>query len=403
VRSVRTDDFHTENRGKGVNFVRTDEVCKVAAGYRRGMTATEVMRPDRVTDLVLEGGGVKGIALVGAVSALVEAGYRFPRIAGTSAGAIVGAVLAALQKRGEPVSRLDDIARTLDYAKFRDRGFPGRYLGPLGFVADGLSLLFEGGAYEGAYLEDWLAGVLGDLGVKTFGDLRAEDRGDDGLVHHRYALVVTASDVSRKRLAQLPWDYEEYGLDPDEQRVVDAVRASSSIPYLFEPVELRGPRGTSTLVDGGLISNYPIGIFDRMDENPPRWPTIGVRMDALGLGGADSDQGEAGEADDPDAVAAGRVRPVRGPVAMGLALVETSIEACQAEHVVDPCNIARSIHVDASVSAVDFSLSEADQDRLLAAGREAAQRFLAGWDYPDWLAVCRGVPPVEPQAPTLSL
>lgn len=41
-------------------------------------------------DLVLEGGGIKGIALVGAVTALAEAGYAFPRIAGTSAGAVVG-------------------------------------------------------------------------------------------------------------------------------------------------------------------------------------------------------------------------------------------------------------------------------------------------------------------------
>ena len=44
------------------------------------------------TDLVLEGGGVKGIALVGAIGPLVAAGYRFPRIAGTSAGAIVGSI-----------------------------------------------------------------------------------------------------------------------------------------------------------------------------------------------------------------------------------------------------------------------------------------------------------------------
>jgi NTE family protein len=46
-------------------------------------------------DLVLEGGGVKGIGLVGAYSALTDAGYAFHRIAGTSAGAIVGALIAA--------------------------------------------------------------------------------------------------------------------------------------------------------------------------------------------------------------------------------------------------------------------------------------------------------------------
>src|SRR5512134_3114805 len=113
-------------------------------------------------DLVLEGGGVKGIALAGAVVALAEGGYRFPRVAATSAGAIVGAVLAALQRRGEPIARLTEIARTLDYRRLRDRGFSGRLLRPLGFLTDGFSVLVEGGAYEGDYLADWLAGVLGD-------------------------------------------------------------------------------------------------------------------------------------------------------------------------------------------------------------------------------------------------
>ena len=343
------------------------------------MATTRPTHPELVTDLVLEGGGVKGIALVGAVGPLVEAGYRFPRIAGTSAGAIVGSVLAALQQRGEPVTQLDDIARTLDYTKFRDRGFPGRYLGPLAFLADGFSVLFEDGVFEGDYLEDWLAGVLGDLGVKTFGDLRTDDPGDDGRVHHRYSLVVTVSDLSRKRLVQLPWDYPDYDRDPDEQGVAGAVRASASIPYFFEPVQLTGVRGTSTLVDGGLLSNYPINIFDRMDESPPRWSTIGIRLDALGIG-------------EPGIGKVDEVEPVRGPVAMGIALIETSIEACQAEHVLDPCNIARSVYVDTGmVGAIDFRLSEEQQDQLLVAGREAGERFLEEWDYARWLEDCRGV------------
>jgi NTE family protein len=324
-------------------------------------------------DLVLEGGGVKGIALAGAVVGLAETGYTFPRVAGTSAGAIVGAVVAALQRRGEPLTRLVDIARTLDYRKFRDRGFPASLLGPFGFLTDGISVVLEGGAYEGDYLHGWIAGVLRDLGVETFGDLRTADAGDDGAMHHRYSLVVMASDISRRRLAQLPWDYVEYGLDPDEQRVADAVRASASIPYFFEPVLLDGVRGTSTMVDGGLLSNYPISTFDRMDELPPRWPTIGVRLDALGIGAG-----------------VGPVKPVRGPVRTGIALVETAIEACQAEHVLDPCNIARSVYVDTGgTSAVDFDLSEAQQEALLQAGIAAAGEFLSRWDFDSWRGTCR--------------
>lgn len=329
------------------------------------------------TDLVLEGGGVKGIALVGAVQALADAGYSFARIAGTSAGALVGAVLAAMVQRGEPLDRFQDIALSLDYRKFRDRPFPGSLVprwGPLGYLGDALGIVTHDGAYAGDYLRQWLGGVLAEFDVHAFGDLRLVDVGDDGAMHHRYRLVVVASDVSRHRMVQLPWDYGDYGLDPDEQPVVEAVRASASVPYLFEPVQLAGRAGTSTLVDGGLVSNYPVSIFDRLDEQPPRWPTIGVRLNALGIG-------------EP-----AHVEPVRQPVEMGIALVETAIEACQAEHVLDPCNVARSVEVDSgSVPSFDFSITRAQQEELIGHGRAAAERFLRHWDFPAWLRRCRGV------------
>ena len=331
-----------------------------------------------VTDLVLEGGGVKGVALAGALQPFGDAGYSFARIGGTSAGAVVGAVLAALQQRGEPVSRLEDVARTLDYSKVPDRGFPGRALGPLGFLADGLSVLLEDGAYEGTYLRRWLTGVLADLDVTTFGDLRTDDPGDDGSIHARYRLTVTATDLSRRRLVYLPWEYDEYARDPDEQHVVDAVRASASIPYFFEPVSLSGPRGTSTLVDGGLVSNYPISMFDRADGRPARWPTIGIRLGAPPADTTDVDR-------------------VHGPVPLGISLVQTAIEACQAEHVLQPCNVARSVAVDtSSISAVDFDITDAQLVALERAGRAAASSFLAGWDYADWKARCRPGPLAVP-------
>jgi NTE family protein len=341
-----------------------------------GMTDPSPASTPLVTDVVLEGGGVKGLALAGALQPFGEAGYSFARVGGTSAGALVGAVLAALQQRGEPVSRLVDIARTLDFSKFPDRGFPGRYLGPLGFLADGVSVLVEDGAYEGRYLRSWLSGVLGDLGVSTFGDLRTADPDDDGTIHSRYRLAVTASDLSRKRLVYLPWQYDEYGLDPDEQPVVDAVRASASIPYFFEPVTLKGPLGVSTLVDGALVSNYPISMFDREDGEPARWPTIGIRLSTL--------------EQEPEV----EVDRVRGTIPLGAAIVETAIEGCQADHVLEPCNVARSVAVDTSeVSAVDFDIDPVRRDRLIAEGRSTAARFLETWDYDRWLAECRADAP----------
>jgi NTE family protein len=326
-------------------------------------------------DLVLEGGGVKGLGLVGAVGTLAGAGYSFPRVAGTSAGAVVGAIVVALQRAGEPLSRLEDMARTLDYGRLRDRGTVGRLAGPFARVVDGFSLAFDGGVFEGDYLHRWLSGVLADLGVSTFGDLRVVDEQSSLPPARRYALVVTASDVSRRRLMRFPWDYERYGLDPDEQPVADAVRASASIPFFFEPVTLRarGPAGSavSTLVDGGVLSNFPIGLFDRTDDVPPRWPTFGVRLSMRPEGRVQTHE-------------------VDGTVSLALSLVETMMEACDAAHIGDPCVQARSVFVDASgVSPVDFGLTEELQRQLLTAGRRATADFLAGWDWAGYLARCR--------------
>ena len=328
-------------------------------------------------DLVLEGAGVKGVGLVGAVATLAEAGYHFPRVAGTSAGAVVGAYVVALQHAGESLSRLEDIARSLNYAKMRDRGVLGRAAGPLARVVDGLSLAFDGGVFEGDYLRAWVAGSLADLGVRTFGDLRVVDAASSLPPEQRYSLVVMASDVSRKRLVRWPWDYALYGLDPDEQSVADAVRASASIPFFFEPVTLRsrdesGRSVVSTMVDGSVLSNFPTAMFDRTDGRQPRWPTFGVRLSMR---------------------PSGRVltHEVRGTVSLALSLVETMLEACDAQHIDDPCEQARSVFVDASgVSPVDFGISEAQQELLLAAGREATVGFLEDWDFDGYLRVCRG-------------
>src|SRR3954462_5787764 len=120
-------------------------------------------------DLVLEGGGVKGIGLVGAISVLEERGYTFHRIAGTSAGAIVGSLVAA----GIPCRELQDIMWKVDYNRFQDASVFGR-LGPVG---KGIDILFRDGIYKGQYLLDWLTEQLAGVGKHTFADLRLDDPG----------------------------------------------------------------------------------------------------------------------------------------------------------------------------------------------------------------------------------
>lgn len=316
-------------------------------------------------DLVLEGGGVKGVGLVGAVSVLADEGYRFQRIAGTSAGAIVGALLAA----NVPLARLEELLRTVDFTRFRDRGLLSRV--PL--VGPALKFLVDKGVFGGDELRRWLGEVLAEHGVRTFGDLRLDDPGGDLPPERSYRLVVVAADISLGRLALLPWDYPRYGLDPDDVPVADAVRALMSIPFFYEPVTLedRANGTTSYLVDGGLLSNFPVWLFDRTDGQPPRWPTFGVKLS--GHPGADL-----------------RPNRIRGPVSFAQALVTTMLNAHDQRHVDDPCVQRRTVFVDAgAVRATDFDLPAETRERLLRAGHDAAQRFLARWDLDSYLMDCR--------------
>jgi NTE family protein len=310
-------------------------------------------------DLVCEGGGVRGIGLVGAVDALAEAGYRFPRVAGSSAGAIVASLVAALQVAGEPLTGLGEVMRSIDYRKFLDPGLIGR----LPLIGGGLSLLLSDGVYRGAYLEQLVAGLLGELGVRTFGDLRTGEEPEQ----FAWSLVVTASDLSRRRLVRIPWDLDSYGIDPDGFSVARAVRASSAIPYVFEPVRVGG----ATWVDGGLLSSFPVELFDRVG---PRWPTFGIRLSARpGI---------------PP------THPVHGPVSLGIAAIETLVSNQDNAYIDDPCTVRRTIFVPANeVSPIDFDITAEQREALYQRGLQAGQQFLKTWNYPDFLAACGGVKP----------
>jgi NTE family protein len=319
-------------------------------------------------DLVLEGGGVRGIALVGAISALEDHGYRFHRVAGSSAGAVVGALVAS----GLSATRLREIMRDVDYRRFQDV----RGVARLGVPGQLLALLTRSGIHEGAELKEWLRGLLDAQDVRTFADLRTGDAQSSLRAEQDHRLVVMASDLSHGRLRRLPWDYPVYGLDPDGVDVVDAVRASASIPYFYRPVRLRDRvAGADTwLVDGGLLSNFPIAIFDRTDGALPRWPTIGIRL-----------------SERPDALQ-GVANRITGPLTMTRAMIDTMSGFHDRIHLDDPSVVARTIFVDTlKVRATDFDLDRRTQRALFDNGRRAAERFLAGdahrpaWDFAAYL------------------
>jgi NTE family protein len=318
-----------------------------------------VTAPDRTADLVLEGGGVKGLGTAGAVMGLLDDGWTFPRVAGTSVGALAAAFAAA----GADSATFDEILGRLDLRRIPDR----RLRVPL--VGEGLSLSTRRGAYTGKWIRDWLREELDALGVRRFGDLRRQDTGDDPALSgpaHRYRLVVMATDVTHGRLLRLPWDYARFGLDPDEQLVADAVRMSLSIPFYFEPCSLRNPATgeVSTIVDGGVLSNFAIEIFDRTDGVEARWPTFGVRLLPdlpAGLGGLVPFFG----------------LPMFPAVRLLEQVVATALVGRDQTHLERPGVRERTMTIDTSgTSITEFGIRPAERAELIGRGRSAAQEFL---------------------------
>jgi NTE family protein len=365
-------------------FEAAAETLRTNDGWRD----TPASEPRLLADLALEGGGVKGIGLVGAILVLDEAGYSFRAVAGTSAGAIAASLTAAITQANDPKAHpMTDLRRylgTLEFTNFMPEGhlhgFLDHHGGKIGSVAADAAILSHNmGLYSGDYLRQWLGPVLkDDLGVSTFGDLklRADEHPGSLPGGHDFRLLVHTSDITRGELARLPWDFDIYGVDPLTQDVIGAVRASMSIPFFFEPVtftaqpadvDLPGPGGsvirqhfdggTVTWVDGGMLRNFPIGAFDRTD-GPPRWPTIGIKLSSLQqtFPSTEACQGSA--------------------IPVGIHCIRTMMNEWDA-YQVDETTAGRTIFVNnGGLTATEFHLTEEQQDMLFLNGVTAATKFL---------------------------
>ena len=311
------------------------------------------MTEKQMINAVFEGGGVKGIGLVGAVSVTEERGYQFANVAGTSAGAIISTLIAA----GYSASELKAILDELDYNLFKDKGLVDKI--PL--VGSLASVAIEKGIYEGDFFLNWIQGLLDKKNVNTFGDLIVEENKDNP--KYRYKLQVIAADVTRGKMLVLPRDIKEYGLDPDSLGIARAVRMSMSLPFFFEPVELEDSTGKkSIIVDGGLLSNYPVGIFDDEAEDA-LYPTIGYKLV------------EPGE---------GKPREIKSPISLLAALFSTMMEAHDAQYIRDS-NFARTVPIKTlGIGTTDFDISRERSNDLFASGRKAASEFFDRWDYAKW-------------------
>jgi len=318
------------------------------------------------TDAVFEGGGVKGIGLVGAVYEIENAGYEFENIAGTSAGAIVASLLAAGYKSEEIKAELE----RLNYNDFKDEGL----LDKLGVIGKGLSIGFEYGIYEGEYFEDWLDNLLRAKGKSTFGDIKTQYSEDK----YKYKLQVIAADITDRKLLVLPGDLKDFGYDPDQFSISRAVRMSMSIPVFFEPVKLRDNSGrTHYIVDGGVLSNYPVWLLDDGSKKP-EWPTFGFKLvepDKRAFKGPDRN-------------------PINNPISFLKAVMGTMMDAHDNYHISRTRgDFDRTIGIptvvkingrEKEIKTTDFDITRDESHELFNNGAEAAQNFLKTWNFEDW-------------------
>ena len=300
---------------------------------------------------VFQGGGVKGISLVGAVKAAEMNDVWFDRLAGTSSGSIVAAFIAA----GFKADEMKEIIMDSPFTQFLKRApiFNVAYIGPA------LRILLKNGLYSGEALEHWIREILLRKGIRTFDDL---DKGK---------LSIVASNITNGQILVLPDDLDKLGISPQNFEVAKAVRMSCSIPYFFDPVVLRlGSQQAKGLpfreqfiyvVDGGLLSNLPLWLFDQEGHRPKGKlvPTVGFRM----VGNE-----------------TGRPHQIRGPISMLGAIVETMLSAHD-ERYIDETKIYRTIKIPTlGVNTTQFDLSKKQSLELYESGYQAGRQFFDSWN-----------------------
>ncbi len=228
-----------------------------------GQANQDIQRPERLRcNGVFKGGGAKGLAYVGALQECSRAGIHFDAVAGSSAGAITAALVAAGLEAAELPDLMASALQTMD--------------SPISaFFRPGRSSLLSGDA-----LRTWLDDLLIDrcrVGTDaqatrpfTFADLDAASP---------IGLYVVAMDLATRQ--PLVFCHE---LTPSVS-VADAVVASAAIPVAFPPALLHVDGEVRRLVDGGAYANYPAFVFDdpafreHHQLSPVDIPTLGFILD----------------------------------------------------------------------------------------------------------------------------
>ncbi|MDD5095522.1 MAG: patatin-like phospholipase family protein [Dehalococcoidia bacterium] len=328
-------------------------------------------------NLVFEGGGMRGIAYVGAMRVMEQRGAlkHISRVGGTSAGAINALVYAL----GYDIAEQGQIMAATDFRKFRDHSWVG---------GDIRRLVKNFGWYKGDSFADWIGGLIEKkLGKQeaTFQDLKNAGRPDLYIVGTN--LTTGFAEVfSNERHKDMP--------------LAVAVRISMSIPIFF--ASMRQGLRKDVYVDGGVVMNYPVKLFDREKyidvkneayaglpteyynqqnvsfarEKPGRSPyiynrqTLGLRLDTreeIGLY----------RYDEPP-----KDKPIQGFRDYAAALIGTLMRVQENQHLHSD-DWQRTLYIDTlDVGTTDFGLTEERKAALIQSGSDCAEKYFTWLEDP---------------------
>ena len=191
-------------------------------------------------NLVFEGGGVRCIGYAGALKVLEKRGvlHSIERVAGTSSGAITAALVAV----GYTAEELLELLDSVDFRQFKDSSW--------GVIRNVARLISGYGWYKGDSFKVWMQDCIkAKTGTEhtTFSDLANSVEFKN--------LYVVGTNLSIKST-----EVFSYETSPNME-IVDAIRVSMSIPLFFRSVRLKN----TLYVDGVVLKNYPINIFDNTE------------------------------------------------------------------------------------------------------------------------------------------
>ncbi len=342
----------------------------VGMGLPASPAARAQAAPPPYRNLVLEGGGIRGIAYGGALLELEQRGVLagLTRVGGTSAGAIQAALLAV----GYSAQEIMEVVNATPVQRLND----GRFI----FFGGTHRLVKEYGWYRGdefsTYLGELLARKTQNAHL-TLGELHALAL----LEPTRYRdLYTTGTNLTTQRVQVF-----SYETNP-AMRVADAVRISMSIPLYFRAVLLDAENQVITgtpapgqpvqvLVDGGLLANYPIDLFDY-----PRYLPAAATPDAHGHVFNPETLGlrlDRAEQIPLDGAPAGR-RQLAPYVITDFSTYMAALYTVALENLnpVQPADWPRTISIDfLNFSPKIKRISDAQKKQLMDSGRKGAQAF----------------------------